>query len=395
MTPSSSSAGKPLAAPVPAWLLAPLPPLARLPLLLPAMLALVVGVLAGLARLAVEVPAFAANQAGGHGALMIAAFLGAVISLERAVALARGWPYLAPLCAGLGGLTLVSGLPIGVAQQFFIAAGLLLSVGSLLIVRQQPALHTGTLALAALCWLLGSLVWSISGVIGLAVPWWMAFLVLTIAGERLELTRFLPSSPAAQKTFVSIVGLAGIGLTTGWWSAAIGLTLFAAALVALAVWLLRHDIARHTVRQQGLTRYMAVCLLSGYGWLAWGGLLGLAGGFEAGDPLRDAALHAIFLGFVFSMIFGHAPIIFPAVAKLRIPYHPAFYLPLAALHLSLLLREVGDLAGLPGLLRHAGIGNAAALLLFILTLLVSAVRGRRPAPIPPIGPASRRPSEAP
>lgn len=376
--------------------LTPLPPLARLPMLLLAMLALVVGVLAGLARLTVEVPVFAASQAGAHGALMIAAFLGAVISLERAVALARGWPYLAPLCAGLGGLALVSGLPLGVAQPLFIAAGLLLCAGSLLIVRQQPALHTATLALGALCWLVGSLVWSVGGAIGLAVPWWMAFLVLTIAGERLELTRFLPSSPAAKKTFVLFVGLAGIGLTTGLWSAASGLALLATSLFALALWLLRHDIARHTVRQRGLTRYMAVCLLSGYAWLAWGGLLGLAGGFAAGDPLRDAALHAIFLGFVFSMIFGHAPIIFPAVAKVRIPYHPAFYLPLAALHLSLLLREIGDLAGLPALIRHAGIGNAAALLLFILTMLISVGRGRRPAPTPPthrpgLAPAKRGP----
>lgn len=395
MTPSSSSAGKPLPAVAPGWMLAPLPPLARLPMLLLAMLALVVGVLAGLARLAVEVPVFAASQAGGHGALMIAAFLGAVISLERAVALARGWPYLAPLCAGLGGLCLVSGLPLVTAQQFFIAAGVVLSAGSLLIVRQQPVLHTATLALGALCWLVGSVVWSISGVISFAVPWWMAFLVLTIAGERLELTRFLPSSPVARKTFVLIVGLAGLGLTAGLWSPAIGLTLLAAALFALALWLLRYDIARHTVRQRGLTRYMAICLLSGYAWLAWGALLGLAGGFEAGDPLRDAALHAIFLGFVFSMIFGHAPIIFPAVAKVRIPYHPAFYLPLAALHLSLLLREVGDLAGQQELLRYAGIGNAAALLLFILTMLISVVRSRRPAPTQPTGSASRRPSEAP
>ncbi|HET6720831.1 MAG TPA: hypothetical protein VFH22_14350 [Rhodocyclaceae bacterium] len=380
--------------PVPPFALTP-PPLARLPMLLLAMLALVVGVLAGLARLAVEVPAFAAGQAGGHGALMIAAFLGTVISLERAVALARGWPYLAPLCAGLGGLALLSGLPLVAAQQLFIAAGLVLTAGSLLIVRQQPALHTGTLALGALCWLVGSLAWAISGAIGPAVPWWMAFLVLTIAGERLELTRFLPTSAAARKTFVSIVGLAGCGLTAGLWFAPAGLTLLAASLFALALWLLRHDIARRTVRQQGLTRYMAVCLLSGYAWLAWGGLLGLAGGFEAGNPLRDAALHAIFLGFVFSMIFGHAPIIFPAVAKLRIPYHPAFYLPLAALHLSLLLREIGDLAGLPALVRHAGIGNAAALLLFILTMLLSVVRGRRAALNPSTGPASRRPREAP
>ncbi|MCH2222339.1 MAG: hypothetical protein MK097_18745, partial [Dechloromonas sp.] len=59
-------------------------PAARLPILLLGMLSLVGGVLAGLARLAWEVPAVAAASAGGHGALMISAFFGTVISLERA-----------------------------------------------------------------------------------------------------------------------------------------------------------------------------------------------------------------------------------------------------------------------------------------------------------------------
>jgi hypothetical protein len=71
------------------------PPALRLPMLVLGMIALVMGVLAGLARLALEVPALAQARAAGHGALMIAAFFGTVISLERAVALGRAWPYLA------------------------------------------------------------------------------------------------------------------------------------------------------------------------------------------------------------------------------------------------------------------------------------------------------------
>ena len=40
---------------------------------------------------------------------------------------------------------------------------------------------------------------------------------------------------------------------------------------ALAAWLLRYDIARRNARQSGLTRYIALCLLSGYLWLALAG----------------------------------------------------------------------------------------------------------------------------
>lgn len=47
----------------------------RLPLLLPGMLALLAGVLSGLARLAWPVPDIAAAQAAMHAALMVGAFL--------------------------------------------------------------------------------------------------------------------------------------------------------------------------------------------------------------------------------------------------------------------------------------------------------------------------------
>ena len=104
---------------------------ARLPLLFLGMLSLVIGILAGLARLAITMPPIATAQMGGHGALMISAFLGTVISLERAVALARRWPYLAPLCAGLGGLAMICGLNPMATQAFSIAGGLVLLAGAL------------------------------------------------------------------------------------------------------------------------------------------------------------------------------------------------------------------------------------------------------------------------
>jgi len=43
------------------------------------------------------------------------------------------------------------------------------------------------------------------------------------------------------------------------------------------------------------------------------------------------------------MLFGHAPIILPAVTGLRVQINASVYAPLGLLHLSLLLRIVGDL----------------------------------------------------
>jgi hypothetical protein len=352
-------------------------PLWRLPMLVLGMLSLVVGVLAGLARLAIDVPVLAQARAGGHGALMIAAFFGTVISLERAVALHRLWPYLGPLAAGLGGLALLIDTPWWLPRALFVVAGAVLTLASGVVLRQQRALFTSTLALGALCWLVGNVLWLAGTSIGAAAPFWIAFLVLTIAGERLELSRFLAPNPVATKLFVVLLVVVGIGTGAAASEDVTGTRAFGLGLLGLALWLMRYDIARRTVRGTGLTRFVAVCLLAGYAWLAVGGLLGLAGALVAGHVWRDAALHAVLLGFVFSMVIGHAPIIFPAVMRVRIPYHWAFYVPLVALHLSLLARVAGDLVESWPIRQGAAIANAVALLLFIVTIIASVVRGAR------------------
>ena len=176
--------------------------------------------------------------------------------------------------------------------------------------------------------------------------------------------------------FVGIVATLLAGTALSLWNQGAGLAVFAAGLLALASWLLRYDLARHNVRQQGLTRFIAVCLLAAYGWLLLAGVLGIAGGFTPGHAWRDAALHAVALGFIFSMIFGHAPIIFPAVLRTRIPYTPAFYAPLLCLHASLALRVVGGLAGDFPLSRLGGLLNAVSLLLFVSTLLTGVRRAK-------------------
>lgn len=146
--------------------------------------------------------------------------------------------------------------------------------------------------------------------------------------------------------------------------------------VALAVWLFRYDIARRTVRQTGLPRFVALCLLSGYFWLCAGGLLAIAQGGLFPGPHSDAILHCVFLGFVLAMIFGHAPIIVPAVFRIAIPYRAAFYLHLVLLHASLSVRILGDLLPWwPGRL-WGGAMNGAVVLVFVLNTLLAVRAGR-------------------
>jgi len=352
-----------------------LPPPWRVPLLMLAFAGLFIGAGAGLARLGWSMPAVSVSAVGMHGPLMICGFFGVVIALERAVAIGRGWAYLGPLLAGLGGVSAVMGAA-AIAAGFFLAGSLVLLAASVDVWRRQTALFTFTLAVGAACWSVGNALWLAGWTVHELVPWWLAFLILTIAGERLELSRFLPPSRVATWVFALLLVaiVAGLlGARSAW-----GLQVFAAGVLALAAWLLKQDIARRTVRGRGLTRFIAVCLLSGYVWLALGSAVILfARGLAPGMASYDAALHAIALGFVFSMVFGHAPIIFPAVLRVAVPYHPTFYLPLALLHGSLALRLAGDATGQFDWVRTGGLLNALALAAFIAGTLSAVVRGRR------------------
>ena len=67
------------------------------------------------------------------------------------------------------------------------------------------------------------------------------------------------------------------------------------------------------------------------------------------------------------MIFGHAPIILPAVLRIALPYRPSFYAHLILLHASLVLRIASDLAAWPPGRMWGGLLNVVAVLLFIVS----------------------------
>jgi hypothetical protein len=242
---------------------------------------------------------------------------------------------------------------------------LFLVAAFVLIIRRQPALFAITMGLGALVWLIGNVLWLADRPVYRVVLWWGGFLVLTIVGERLELSRLLQLSTASYAVFLAAIGLFLAGLVVTEADLDAGTRLAGLGMLILAAWLLRYDIARRTVRRPGLTGFIGACLLSGHVWLGISGVLALRfGGLTAG-PRYDAMLHALFLGFVFAMIFGHAPIVFPAVLGLPITFRRSFYAHLALLHLSLLLRIAGDLAPWRSGRLWGGLLNAVVLLLFL------------------------------
>ncbi len=302
-----------------------------------------------------------------HGPLMVIGFFGTLIGLERAVALGRVWSYGIPVLSAVSALSALVGLPAQLCAPSAVAASLLLGAVFVALYRQYPSEHFIVMSLSAFAWLVGNIIWLGNLPLFQAVPWWIGFLVLMIAGERLELSRLRRPSVTVQAIFRASVAIILMGLIFSILELHFGVRIAGLGLLALALWLLRYDLAWHSAQQAGLPRYMAVCLIAGYFWLAVGGILWLlfAQFFSAG-PRYDAMLHSIFLGFVFSMIFAHAPIILPTITGLSLPFQKSFYLHAGLLHLSLLLRIAGDLGLWLLLQQWGGLVNTLTVLLFLI-----------------------------
>ncbi|HEX6175683.1 MAG TPA: hypothetical protein VF089_16860 [Candidatus Binatia bacterium] len=330
-------------------------------------IALLTGLWAGIARMGWFLPVPNSQFVVVHGPLMVVGFLGTLIGLERAVALQRWWAYAVPTCAGLGAIGALMALPVQVSASLAALASLFLIAVFITLYRQYPSEHFIIMALSALAWFVGNALWFTDAAVFTIVPWWVGFLVLMIAGERLELSRLRQPSALVRHGFHGCIALVVIGLACSFFDFFTAIRISGFGFLGLAAWLLRYDLAWQSARQPGLPRFMATSLIAGYVWLAMGGILWMvfAQFFSAG-PRYDAMLHAIFLGFVFSMIFAHAPIILPTITGLSLPFQNIFYLHAALLHVSLLLRIVGDLSPSASLQQWAGLLNAGAILLFLV-----------------------------
>jgi hypothetical protein len=356
----------------------------RLPYLALGGIALLAGLAGGLQLIGVRLPGLPYRLAVDHGPLMALGFLGTVIALERAVALRQRWALASPLTSGLGSLALVLGLP-AVAGQLLISAGaVVLLLTYLTLLRRAVANYLVIQALGAVSWYVASLLWLTGRPVSDMVPALAAFLILTIVGERLDLARIGVRTRTASRLFVAAATGFGIGVglaslvALGEGTAPLGTRVAAVGMIGFAAWLARWDVTRRTIRLPGLPRFIAACLLAGYVWLGAGGALWLAFGRVDVGSAYDAVLHAIFLGFVMSMVIAHAPVILPAVLRVRMPYTPWLYVAPVLLNVSLLIRlAVGDGLGSEAVWRATAMANVAALLLFIGGSVAIVLRGRR------------------
>jgi hypothetical protein len=257
----------------------------------------------------------------------------------------------------------------------------LLAVFFASLYRRQPDEHFAVMTISAASLCAGNVIWFLEAPLSQVVPWWTGFLVLMIAGERLELNRLRRPPLYVLVLFRICVTVVVAGLVLSVVPFFLGVRIAGAGLFMLALWLLRYDLAWQNLQQPGLPRFMARCLITGYVWLAAGGLLWIwFAKFFAAGPIYDAMLHMIFLGFVFSMIFAHGPIILPVITGMNLPFQNYFYLHAVLLHAGLIVRIAGDLGAWPWAQKSGGALNALAILLFLINN-IRAVKSGRPRSI--------------
>jgi hypothetical protein len=349
----------------------PTPPAGRLVLLAGAGLSLLAGLDAALILLGLPAPVEPVHLADVHGGVMVLGFLGTLIALERAQALHRSWAYLAPALLAVGSVLLVVGAPPVMGKLVLVTGCVVFVAAYAALLRRGPHATVAVQLLSAVLLGCGALLWIAVSTSAL-LPWWAAFVILTIAAERAELAQ-LTMGPAAGRRLLGLsAGLAAALvwslLQPHWGTRAIGLVV---ALVA--AWLARDDIARRLIRSSGLRRYNSAALLAGYLWLAVAGLTWLIGGVPADQGRYDTVIHAVFLGFGVSMVMAHAPIILPAVLGRPLPYHRSLWAPLALLHAGMALRVAGNAAGAEPLWQTGSVVNILSVLLFLVTAVTLVV----------------------
>ncbi len=339
-----------------------------------AMIILITTMWGGLSRLGFPSPPIFEGVIQNHGFLMIGGFLGTLIGLERALALKLWWPWLVPLGAVLGGIILLFGFYTLLSGLLITISGAIMTIVFIYIFYRQSVAHNALLALAAFCWFIGSTLWTIGWPVHRLVYWLMGFLVLTITAERLELNRILILDKSKKMSLIgaNLLFLSSLALSLIF--EIYGNILIGFSMIVLATWLLLFDIAGKTMTLSGEKGFVGRALFIGYLWLGLGGILLVIFPTASAGYIYGSILHVVFLGFVFSMIFGHSLTIFPAVVNLPVSYHPVLYIPFILLHFSIAVRLFGNYLQAPNLRLSGGILNTLAILIFFPLLIITTIK---------------------
>ncbi len=318
--------------------------------------------------------------AAQHGALMVVAFLGALIFLERAAALKQRWTHLSPILVTIGMILFCVPSLFRTASVIVIMGSLLAVVVMFFLTYQQNMIFNQVMALASILFLVGNVLWALGKPLPIVVFFWASYLLLTIFGERLELTRMMPTPKLDMliiKILILLFAFANFAVLIDLW---IGARAYAVLLFLITLWFIKNDIARRTITLSGQPKFTAIGLFLGYFWSLIGSSFVIYFGYQPSGLFYDAFLHSMFLGFAFSMIFVHAPIVFPAVFSIKLPFTNRFYIHLILLSITLAGRIGADLLNNPLWRKWFGLFNVIVITMFLMNTTLSVYQAYKKTP---------------
>ena len=332
---------------------------------------LLIGIWTGWIRIGWNFP-FTQNS-GDHGALMVGGFIGTLICLERTSNLKNKIALLIPFINALSVIFFLIKMP-NIAFWFLLTGSVGLTLIYLKLYFEFSEIYILLMTAGAFCYLIGNTLLIKTNFYPQAAMWWIAFLYFTILGERLELSRYLQIKTIHKTILIILLAVYIAGILIPFHSS--GGYVTAVSLIGSALWLFKYDMAKKSLQRDGQHFYSGVVLLTGYFWLIITGLFMAYGSYSG--LLYDAVIHSFFLGFVFSMIFAHAPIILPGVLKLQISiFNRSLYFWFVLLQVSLVIRILGSVLPSTDLKMIGGITNGMAILGFLLNIAILTIIGKK------------------
>ncbi|SDD33024.1 hypothetical protein SAMN04488104_102452 [Algoriphagus faecimaris] len=335
-------------------------PAVLLPLVL---LGLLLGISGGFIRVGSTLTTWGAE---GHGLYMVGGFLGTLISIERAMVMKQKIWLLVPFASGISTLFFLVGYS-EIGYSLLLLASLALTLIMHLQSLKHPKIQSYLLYIGAVLWFLGNFMAFFQDLIAAGTTWWIGFLLFTIVGERIELSEYLPVKDSIKIILLAFLALFFLGLLIPFHGTAP--YFLGVSTILIAIWLFRYDMARVSIRKSHQFKYIGLGLLIGYFWLLIFGLIVI---LLPSHPLYyDLFLHSFFLGFVFSMIWAHAPIIFPLIFGIKeSPFHPILWIPWALFQLTLIGRILSSSMSWTDERKWMAIANGFGILLMFLAMAI-------------------------
>lgn len=275
-----------------------------------------------------------------HGEIMLGGFLASLIIFERMIALPIDGLIWVPYLYAISALMLHTDNPFARYIHFAALAGWLLH--RWLAYRKFHRWEKPLVESFALITLTSALMYP-GGLIarpevalqGLAFP------IAVIAVERLEMSLLL------KKTGSRLVLIGLIGWLLLWnalsWRGIPGLSVMGVITLILVGSIAFYDATLRVAQKQidGLHRFLRTALIFSYVWILLAAVAMTALSKISPAIFKDVLYHLIGLGFIFTMILGHAPLILSAALG-KLPPEKAPVIPFFLFQIATVLRILGD-----------------------------------------------------